>query len=423
MATPRRRDPRGHRRPSFWATIPKVRLAIISVCALAATWLTVAVGVAGTQRVLRPDLALAIMPMDAGARVRSAELMLVQAASQPGAARTAAIRAAGQAAREALKREPGMVAAWRLLAADIGLRGQPQLAIRLFYWAERLSRRDRPTQLALIQERVAHDDIPGALRHYDIALRTHLDSPDLLFPILVGATSQAQIIRPLATVLARNPPWRTNFLWALVGSAPSDENLVRLFELIARRDAPFDRPLAQALVQRLVSRGKFAEAGRALRLISGTGPTQAGLRNGGFEGTNEVPPFDWQLEEGSDLRAEQGAIDNREGQVLRLHAAGGRVGPVARQLLTLPPGQYSLSAVAGPAPGAAPAELSWTVTCARAGVAPLHIYPVPPAGGPAAHRTGFQVPASCPSQWLSLVIRAGDGDGESWVDNVVISRR
>src|SRR3546814_17422634 len=64
---------------------------------------------------------------------------------------------------------------------------------RLLAYSQTLSRRDLRTQLMAIELAVARDDIPSALRHYDIALRTKKNAPDLLFPVLTSALTNPTI--------------------------------------------------------------------------------------------------------------------------------------------------------------------------------------------------------------------------------------
>jgi hypothetical protein len=417
-ATPSRRDRRRGQRSGPFTGISKRRLIAATLPALASAWLTVAVGAAGTQRAVRPALALRLAPFDAGAQVKAAEFQLAQ-----GQPTLASLEAASAVARRALQRDPTQVGAWRLLAAEAGARHQDAKSSRLLRWAEQLSRRDLPTQLGLIEESVARNDIPGALAHYDIALRTSTASAELLFPVLVAATSEAGVVPPLARLLNHNPPWRTNFLWSLVGNAPSDETLIRIFEATARRDLPFDAQLAQALIQRLVTKRKYSEAWRAFRLTSGGWGAQPGLRNGGFENENPASPFDWQFEGDTNLRAEESRLDNRQGQVLSLHASEGQAGPVARQLLMLAPGHYRLGAMVGAMPDVAPGALNWTILCAGASSGNLSAYDVPalvPAGR--RYQIEFQIPADCTAQWLIFGIRAVNSDGEAWMDDITINR-
>jgi len=161
---------------------PWGRIAIAAVAAIGLSWLTVAVSAANALRQVRPDLAHRIMPFDARANAGLAEQASVRMAQDRAARATAA-----GLAREALSRDVTVVAAWRTLGLELETEGRRGDAERLIRFAERLSRRDLPTQLWLIEANVARNDIEGALAHYNIALRTSQAAADVLFPILVQA--------------------------------------------------------------------------------------------------------------------------------------------------------------------------------------------------------------------------------------------
>src|SRR3546814_19191893 len=83
---------------------------------------------------------------------------------------------------------------------------------RLLAYSQTLSRRDLRTQLMAIELAVARDDIPSALRHYDIALRTKKNAPDLLFPVLTSAPTNPTIRTELVKTLGRRPKWSNYFI-------------------------------------------------------------------------------------------------------------------------------------------------------------------------------------------------------------------
>src|SRR3546814_1290750 len=74
-----------------------------------------------------------------------------------------------------------------LFRSDAFARGDQAKGERLLAYSQKLSRRDLRTQLMAIELAVAQGDISGALRHYDIALRTKKNAPELLFPVLTSA--------------------------------------------------------------------------------------------------------------------------------------------------------------------------------------------------------------------------------------------
>ena len=395
------------------------RLIAAILFSVAAGWLTIAVSAANTFRDVRPDLALDMQPLDSRARAALAERLAARIGSDP-----AARRQVERLAHAALKRDPTVVPAWRMLAFNAGLKGHPEQSRLLFLLAQRLSRRDLPTQLWLIEDRVAQNDIAGALRHYDIALRTSRTSADLLLPVLVSATAEPAVIGPLAEHLRRDPVWRRPFLARLAEQAPAPDNAVRLVERVAiGRGAPPDADVLIPLVNRFAEGGHLDAALRLYRLLGGReGTIATPIRNGGFERPNSLPPFEWELAEGFDYNATQETIPNAgQGAVLNIRARSGQGGPVARQLLVLAPGSYRIHILAGPVEGTARARLYWSVICAGEGRAQLLSTELRPAPSAAT----FRVPGtSCDGQWLEIGIRADfgpEGVG-AWLDSVRVEQ-
>ena len=117
-------------------------------------------------------------------------------------------------AQAALRQDPTAVSAVATLGLQTGLRGDVVHTRRLFDYAQRLSRRDIRTQLWAIEDAVARDDIPAALHHYDIALRTIPMASDLLFPILAGALDQSAIRTNIVLTLRQQPTpqWGPKFI-------------------------------------------------------------------------------------------------------------------------------------------------------------------------------------------------------------------
>jgi hypothetical protein len=331
---------------------------------------------------------------------------------------------ARQLALRALERDPTRANAWRVLGFAEGIRGRTELATRVLRIAERTSRRDLALQLWLIEERVAQNDIPGALHHYDIALRTSRSSADILLPILSSATASDPIVVPLARLLLSNPPWRREFLQKLAETAPSGDNVAELFVILTRNGSPPESDLVVHTVHHLVNRGHFAGAWHIYRLARRPSPSALLLRNGDFQSENPVPPFDWRLESNSALSAERRILDETgRAPVLVVNAASGQGGVAAQQLLILPRGRYTLSARSGPVPGTEPAELALTVGCVRPPSLTLLRLDLATAQGRVPASSGqFEVPAGCPAQWLSVAVAPDFDPGAiaAWVGSVAL---
>lgn len=398
-----------------------IRMAVVLPVGCFLAWLTFAVGAASVLGAARPEIAARFAPFDARTMAKLAEKSSIDMARHP---RTA--RQARELSIEALRRDPTVVSAWRTLGLVASMEGRQEQASRLMAHAERLSRRDLPTQLFLIEERVQRDDIAGALHHYDIALRTSRSSADLLMPVLITASAQSDIAARLAPLLRSDPPWRHLFLWRLYEEAQSGSNVVRFVQLLGPDWAFREPDLLPRLTARLLGEREFAGLWQIYRMA---GRVQAAepllVRNGGFDQPNPTPPLDWSFTD-QDVQGQQSRIPNRGNDpslLVRVSASG--EGIAASQLLLLKPGRYRLSAVAGGVEGYPEAALRWQITCADPGQTGLHRFDIPVSPqGARSHETSFQIPETCPAQWLHVVAGASPGaEAAAWIDTLQIARQ
>lgn len=396
-----------------------IRLFLGLIFAISAGWLSVAISVASLMRNARPDIALRHQPWDARARAKAAENIL---AGTRGRVTAGTAKQVTELAREVLERDPTVVSAWRTLAL---LSRRPDQAATLFHFSGSLSRRDLPTQLWLIEESVRRNDIPKALSHYDVALRSSTVSQEILLPILVRATSERAILPPLAALLRTQPPWRITFLDALTSGEANPDNMVQLLTMIGRPANPEEVRLMTRSINRLVEQRNFGQAARLYQMLAGSSVAGQLLRNGRFDRPNVYPPLDWQLADSAEIRADQRpAQRSGERQGLYVYASTDTRGHAARQLLFLAPGTYVLTALSGRTDAPAPERLAWQITCANAASSSLLDRQTGPAG-PAARaiESEFHVPSSgCPVQWLALQLFAGNEPqgSEAWVTSVRI---
>jgi hypothetical protein len=397
-----------------------VRHLIVALGAVALSWLCVSVGAANLFRARDPLLAMRFAPFDGQAMAMAAERGIIAASFNPGLTADVELLA-----RQALARDPTLVPAWRSLAAARDIQRRRADATALFLFTERLSRRDVPTQLWLIEERVAANDIPGALRHYDIALRTSSRTGSFLLPILAAATSENAVIVPLVAILRTRPAWRDDFLYELSQRAPSAPNLVAIVEGISGQgDLP---PSTMALmIDRLVGQRQFDEAWRLYALARPAQARERLLRNAGFEAPDQGYAFEWRLESSANLGAQPVAVAaDGTGVALAIRADSGEGGVAARQLLRLPPGLYRIAARTGSLPEVEPARMSWALACAAQPPRDLAPGETQAAGRSTPGPAVFQVPAAdCAAQWLELRVRAGTETRQvgGWIDDVQIRR-
>jgi tetratricopeptide (TPR) repeat protein len=381
-------------------------LSGIAIVAIAAgvLWATIGITLASGFAQTHPLLVLRFwQSSEANAQAASNALAAGAQAAQYSQARAYALRA--------LDREPVNVSAVRTLAS---LPGDPARTARLFFYSEALSRRDLTTQLWLIEARVAADDIVGALRHYDRALRVTPQAGNLLYPILVAAAADPQIATSLVDLLRKRPDWRFDFLANLVADSKAPEALpLILSPLKLDYQQDHDRSVLDAAASRLVAARQYGAAfklyGEAVRHAGA--PFDAVLRNGTFDQTGEKTPFDWWLSDQEDLAA---AVDlpgaSASGPALFLMAEDGRGGEVARQLLLLRPGAYRLAFRAGDVRGNISQHPRLAIVCENgaegAVLADMRMPDAPVEGRDLA--LDLTIPATdCPAQWLRISAYAG----------------
>jgi tetratricopeptide (TPR) repeat protein len=367
----------------------------------------------------RPDFAMAFQPSDARAHARAAQKLFGQ--TERGAARFAEVE---RLALDALRRDPTVVPAWSLLGTVAIARNQPARAAAMFRFSSRLSHRDLATQLWLIEERVQANDIPGALAHYDTALRASDDAYPVLFPILVAATANDGIVPPLARLLNTGPPWRRAFIERLVAGPPPDpERFVRLTGMIAGSLSAEEKNVVAMALPGLVERRQYRPALALYGQLAAAPRGAPLLRNGGFDQDVRYPPLDWQLTEGTEFGARQEAF-GESGRRLQIFGASGTGGTAARQLLLLPPGAYEISVQTGAESDVRPARLNWTIQCGDAEGTPLLRQDLPVRAAPGRFGVRFHVPGgpACVGQWLAfnLVADFDQGGAAAWIDAVTL---
>jgi len=159
-----------------------------------------------------------------------------------------------------------------------------------------------------------------------------------------------------------------------------------------------DSPWLPRLLQSLVASGDYALAHSIWSSVGGGGGRDRLLYDAAFSSPGPPPPFNWTL-----ASSTIGLAERQPGGRLHLIFYGNEDGVLASELLLLPAGTYRLRMqLVGSL--VHPETLRWSVRCDKSPE------PFASAGiGDAASRGWtFQVPATCPAQWLELSGRSGD---------------
>lgn len=402
------REPSPRRSPIEWS-IRCVLAAFVAVAGVYTIKSTL-----GTVLQANPHLAYALAPGDGRITARLSQQLLKP--PMTGADRAEAERLA----RLALRQDATAVRAAATLGLSMQVRGDTVGARRVFAYAQALSRRDLQTQLWAIEDSVARDDIHGALRHYDIALRTSSNAPGLLFPVLASAISDPVISSALIQTFARGPNWQSNFIDYIAESGPDPRGTSRLFAGMRRAGVSQSETSESVLINRLVADGHYDDAWAYYALIR-DGANRLVSRDPHFTADLTAPsPFDWNaINEGGVTTSVQRRSD---GGVFDFAVPPSMGGLLLQQVQMLPAGRYRLeghSVALEVPPSARP---YWVLMCSQGQeVGRIDVPNSTQANG--SFSGEFQVPAGCPVQTLALVARSSDAMGgvSGQIDGVRLS--
>lgn len=331
---------------------------------------------------------------------------LYTAARSGPEATTADRRQADRLAASAMMHDPTAIAAVSTLGINAQLRGDTQSARRFFSYANLLTRRDLQTQLWNIEDAVGRGDVPDALRHYDIALRTSRHAPDLLFPVLASAIADPNIRAALIKTLKSKPAWATAFIDYVAGKGPDPQSIADLFIGLARADVPVSETARRATVDGLIESDRLDQAwAYYMQLHPGAMRTRS--RDPQFQADLASPSLlDWRALD--DVGITTSFQRNGKVGVFDFSVATSVGGPLLEQLQALPPGHYRLS---GRSDGIATTEQMrpyWSLVCLHNKME-LGRVPLPTSENIIKPFVGyFDVPLGCNTQMLRLTAQPSD---------------
>lgn len=312
--------------------------------------------------------------------------------------------------RQILKETPLDAVALRQLSLLQAAEGEEGGLAEALSIAERISRRDIGTEIALFDLSAKQGEYDAALRHLDRAVTVHPQVGASVFPLLASALGDTKFRTTVSRYTAR--PWFRSFLAvAADGAAPADAAALVLESRIAFSDK--DGSALPRLLARLVDDGRY-EVARGLVITSGAG-TGAAIDQVGFTAaTTQGPlaPLTWRLTGNEIIRAES------EGEgTLAIEVQPGAQGPVAERIMHLSPGRYVLDQhVEGTESGSGGA-LDWLITCgAKTSKAePIWEQAVPVPAAAAQYRSSFVIPQSCALQRWKLSVLAPEGQSAALI--------
>jgi hypothetical protein len=326
-------------------------------------------------------------------------------------------------ARASLIRTVFNVRALRIIGLAMAQDGQRAQANELLTLAGNWSLRDDPSHAWLVEYRLSRGDYVSAFAHADTLARRREDRQDSIFRLFTAAAEQDPRSLPALTgLLARDPPWRSNYINSLYYSEAGHRIAATIAIALSESTKPFTREEQGVLYRQLVSRGWIGVISQVRSVI---GPP-AGLMNGAFNPLAAAPPFEWALFGAAGVSAEILPDDIRADSALRVQYESFSAKPVAEQFLQLAPGRYRISGQMREETGSVDSRLVWNISCFESGTT---VGILLPPKGPAVRtwRTlsaDFVIPAQgCTGQWLRLEARPGNDRTlvTVWYDRFAIS--
>jgi len=326
-----------------------------------------------------------------------------------GSPSAADFQRADAVAQEALKQDPTAVTAVATRGFAAGVRGDIAQARRWFAYAQTLSRRELRTQLWGIEDAVRRGDIAGALRHYDIALRTNSSSWALLFPILASATADPSIRVELARTLSSRPNWGNDFVSYLAGNSTDPRSTAQLFMQLRGTGVSVPDTARAAIINGLIGDGKAEDAWHYYA-SEHAGADRRMSRDPRFaNNSNVVSLLDWNLVNDAGPTASIQAGDT--GGMFSFAAPAGVGGTLLRQLQLLPSGIYQIRGHSSGIDQEEQARPYWVLRCRQTEQELGRVVMPNSDQGNGRFAGTFTVPAGCQVQTLEFVARASDAVG------------
>lgn len=341
-----------------------------------------------------PQRAHALAPGDGRITALAAEQRLV-------ALRSPSDQLTRTLAQRALLQDPTAVKAVETLGMQAQMGNDAVRARRLFAYAQTLTRRELQTHLWGIEDAVVRNDIPAVLRHYDMALRTSKNAPDILYPVLTAALGETEVRARLVDVLARKPLWGPGFVAHAAGSTENPLAVAMLFQGLAKKGYPISATAQTGVVNNLIVSGQI-ETGWRYYVSIRPDADRRRSRDPDFAADLEAPSvLDWIPVN------DEGIVTSIQEEAFNFGVPPSVGGMLLRQMQLLSPGAYRLEGKSNEIEQTKRALPYWLLTCQNGRELGRVVVPNSSQNG-GAFAGRFTVPRDCPVQTLTLVARPSD---------------
>ncbi|MBB5720379.1 hypothetical protein FHR23_003346 [Stakelama sediminis] len=223
---------------------------------------------------------------------------------------------------------------------------KPQAALAAFTVSGSLGWRNIPTQLYWLAESQLTDNVEGAAQRIDALLRIGSDN-EAVENALQGLSETALGQKALIALLRETPPWEERFiLGARQLSGAILDSRLSIIERAVALGAPVDCEAVAQVVNWMVRQDSIYDAEQFWRNSCDNG-NHALLSDGSFESghsSTTANPFAWHLNSrgGMDATVED-APNPLKGKALHINSSMSVRTAAANQVVTLKPGNYTIS--------------------------------------------------------------------------------
>ncbi len=380
------------------------RLILMAILALGCIWLVVRTAMIDSVDAGTVALVERVVPGNANVELALASAQFVGDASGLPVASPAVV----QRGHDALRNKPLAAEPFLFDGAAAMKDGRTADGTRLLAEALRRDPRSRLTRMLSYQNRLQSGDFGQGFRELMDLARFEPTLIPKLAPELAKLSLIPEVRAPLHRTLRLNPAMQDAMLAELVRMRADASTILALADPI-RPAAPGVRPPSwQApFLDMLIARGDVPGAHAAWRRFAGVSAV-SGLYDPGFERRPGPPPFNWFFS-----NVGGGVAEPASGGRLAIEYFGRAPADLARQLLVLAPGRYTLSMQVSSEEADLQTGLDVRVRCVSVR-APLAMIALPGTGGATrSTQLAFDVPEGCAGQWLMLVGTPRDSGGSS----------
>jgi hypothetical protein len=378
----------------------RILLAIVALAVAVAAWRDSAVaywlgvGPDDAPRLLRSDPRIALAASD------------VEALAQADAGEAVWQRVPA-VARAALRATPLEPVAVRQLGFAAQALGRPD-ARRHLLLADRISRRDVPTEVALLRQAAEANAYRPSFQYLDTILTIEPSAGAGFFPPMTTLLADPQVRQTVAPYARR--PWFGAFAAAALRETKNPADLAAL--LIESRAAlpPAQAALLPQLLARLVDAGDYRAAKDLAVRFGGARP--AALDEFAMTAATSDPrfaPLTWRLAQSDAVQTDLAADG-----ALEVAVRPGSAGPVAERATRLTPGSYLIEQKVARADDRGELLVAWELRCAGQGeTRPIWQQPLPLRKEAVRYRSRLDVPQDCAVQRWRLTALADETQADT----------